>query len=1126
MQKEIDIAVIIALKEEFETPFHALGLKLSNAIHSDLGTWYEWIIDSQQEGPRRALITFIGAMGPASAIKFTTRFLEHYSPNILVNFGLSGTLSEDVKLGDVIMATLTDLYDDAGAINERAGVTYLQPSGHPIKTEDFKEDADHFSFRFKERYRRWRAACQAERMQLIAPIEADIPSTLLQPDNQMHTGHVACGSVVVKSEAWKNTLLNRDRKYLAVDMESAAIAFAAVGSEGQRNSRLLVVRAISDPADNRKQHLDNLGKSDRGVIRKWALLNGIAFLQEFLPTLPRAPLPRIATSVTRDFPDHNETQLRLLVPEVLESYQRLGSAALQSYNAFFRFFQDIQPSSSLFDHIADMVEGRPQGASTMATVVGYAGTGKSAILSCLYLRQLERFRDSNTRYFPIYVNIRSYPLEDFDSPKAAGNAFAQDITRLFQHASTRGIKNLMLLIDGCDEYYRDPLQSHLDQELSRLVASLLYSDKIVKIVGVGQYEETFLLERKSGMLGWVSKEVLISLKRLPTSSSTLPEVLDTYAMLRGQSNAQHLSSDLLEAIRNYRIQEIDIFILSLLEIAIRHGWNTQESGLGALYYRYCTERIRFLGRDRRMTDSQCDAELRMLTKEVFDFYVRRDLEEPEGRDTEVLMSKYSAIPHQHATMKEFLIAEHIVDRTSKAEIGQDNLLDYIYPYGINRFVKSIINRSADMQRKTLQAIQKLYSEAGLTQRAHLAYILGRLEDRSIRREARTLLREYLSKSLEETPADADSQNSEFRKGLLLQRTIYISLIYLEDHRAAYEYLEKMLNNPAWDDLNRGFHLEYYEDFQQAAAPATMIAYDDLSVRPKNTFEVLFGKLDQDFRSETVRAMTMIDLHTVCSLCINRHMMGKLGEYERNELCSLLDRAVDGSRIKMPSFYRPYLDMARNLLSRPLVSPGVLLSELFNLKSTQRAGWNATRRFEGREVRRKCPNPESVADHTLGCILIGEMFLPERTQDNEYSKPEILRMLLIHDLGEAYEGDKVSFNKTESNMRDENRTMQRIAAAGGLEMFPGVRQWHRAWDDFQHMRGINAQIANDIDLIECYVQLVAYASRQDCDIPDADAWAREIDQTLQTDVGRRVFDVLRHQGAPLLMWYSTGEVAES
>jgi 5'-deoxynucleotidase YfbR-like HD superfamily hydrolase len=476
------------------------------------------------------------------------------------------------------------------------------------------------------------------------------------------------------------------------------------------------------------------------------------------------------------------------------------------------------------------------------------------------------------------------------------------------------------------------------------------------------------------------------------------------------------------------------------------------------------------------------------------------------------------LPHQHATVREFLIAEHVVERVASGDISHDNLLDYLYPYGINRFIKSIINRNPDTQRLILQSVQKLYIQAGNTQKAHLAYLLGRFEDRAIRIEAIKILRGFLHDSKKSRKAQNNPHDADFRQWLLLQRTIYISLIYSNDRVAASEYLSLLLKNPIWDDLNRGFHLEYYEDIQQSPAPASMLAFDDVNIRPRKTYSVLFEKLSLDLLRAQTREMAIIELHTLCSLCVVRLLSGKLSDNKRIRLLELVEKVLEGGLIRVPAFYRPYLEMTIDILQRPQVSIGSIFSELLGLKNVVRAGWNASRVLRGKEIVRRCLNPESVADHTFGCLLIAEMFLPERSNEANYSKPEILRTLLIHDLAETYLGDQVKFKKTEDDIEKENRVMRRIAAFGNLEAFSGSLSLRQSWDNFYNNNNINAQIAEDIDKIECFLQLINYHGQENCSIPDAESWANEIENGLQTEHGKRIIESLRHEGADTLSWY--------
>jgi len=63
----------------------------------------------------------------------------------------------------------------------------------------------------------------------------------------------------------------RDRKYLAIEMESAGI-LASAYTHGIDS---LIIRCISDFGDKRKKELDGIGE---GILRQYAMNNGLALL--------------------------------------------------------------------------------------------------------------------------------------------------------------------------------------------------------------------------------------------------------------------------------------------------------------------------------------------------------------------------------------------------------------------------------------------------------------------------------------------------------------------------------------------------------------------------------------------------------------------------------------------------------------------------------------------------------------------------------------------------------------------------------------------------------------------------------------------------------------------------------
>jgi len=813
-----------------------------------------------------------------------------------------------------------------------------------------------------------------------------------------------------------------------------------------------------------------------------------------------------------------------LVDEVLQNYKCSSSNCLKSYEAFFRYFQHQPPSGSLLDHTTRTVEDFTE-RENLAIISGYPGTGKSALLTCIYLRQMERLRTGETNFHPVYINLRTFVLEAIQRDKDGKEvvtAFREELKSALQREDARKAKAIMLIVDGCDEYFRHPAQSLLDQELSAWPDEIEHTGKIVRIVGVGRNEKQFATARGAISLHWAKRSEVITLNRFRTDSRELPQLLEAYEKIATNPRFPDLRERMARIVREFEMKELDIFLLSLLEKAVVQEWHVGSPGIGPLYFQFCCERVRLLSEGPALTDSECRQEVHGMAKRVFATYVKGESHGESG--AEAVRSRFfvASISHLHASIKEFLIAEHLVVGLESGEFGDTHLLGHTYPYGINRFLKSILNRSQSVQTQIFDTIATRYNETKIEQQTHLCYILGRFKDRGLQARAKTLLTVQLTK-LKRTPHPSnDPARESYRQWLLLLRTIYISLIYLEDQRVSSQYLEELLNDSHSDDLNRGFHLEYYEDLPRAAAPTAMIAFDKLDVAPNKTFEILSEKLAQDIKANRVRQMTVIELQTLCSLCLNRHIVGLLDEDHRTRLHDLLKGVLHKQSLTLALIQQSYVEMTLDLLSRPKVSVGGIIAELLALKRVARAGWNASRLLSnGTVITRVLSNPESVADHTLGCLLIADMLLPENySADAKYSKSAIKDMLLIHDLAEAYDGDKATFHRTEDDIRLEDARMRRLGSLGCLRALEGMKIWRALWDEFSHARTINGLIANDIDHIENYIQLLIYKEsipHENVAIPDANEWAKELIQ-VRTDVGKQILEKLSHSGSPVLSWY--------
>lgn len=108
-------------------------------------------------------------------------------------------------------------------------------------------------------------------------------------------------------------------------------------------------------------------------------------------------------------------------------------------------------------------------------------------------------------------------------------------------------------------------------------------------------------------------------------------------------------------------------------------------------------------------------------------------------------------------------------------------------------------------------------------------------------------------------------------------------------------------------------------------------------------------------------------------------------------------------------------------------------------------------------------PESVAEHSwrtaLMAILTASAF-PEADMD------KVIRMCLIHDLGEAFTGDIPSFDKTEADSKTEA-----LALRQWVQTFssPEREEWLALYEEMEAQQTQEARIYKALDKLEAVIQ---------------------------------------------------------
>jgi 5'-deoxynucleotidase YfbR-like HD superfamily hydrolase len=772
---------------------------------------------------------------------------------------------------------------------------------------------------------------------------------------------------------------------------------------------------------------------------------------------------------------------KIIVKEMLTPpYNAEQFIRLLSYDEYYDFFKyfitaqttnSVKPEFNSFESFSKVILENIENTSDLITLLvqGSPGTGKTSFLNILYWFLYDQYHYHKTSLLPIFIDCH-----------------------IFRKSILKSFNNLDKPID------HEQLSSNIEKRLESLkkLANLCPNQRLLIIIAdydsdsileksIYNYvtetypSHAYVIEPKNKSIDIISQSNLVlSFKPLQFEIHAMQELIKAFSKIVRINIEYH---EIEKLVNYYKCEEIDLFTLFLLKYTKMSVFlpASRLPSLTMLLWQFCRDyfknnKNRLIGKDTKPLDFAAQIVFNRVVKQL-------DIPNEENLI-------YLDLAYTHPKVCDYIIAYHMTNELFKIKDEADGkvpdkfqALSFMQPSSVNNFCKEIINQDDDNQRKAIKAIEILLQAESSDDyaKAFGCYLAGRVEWDPVRSRACRILKDFKN--------NLKLMNSQSK--LFLYRTTYISLSYLNDADAQRDYINMLLSDPKADQLNRGFHLEYYGD-ENFSPLITLMNKDHLRPFPRT-----FKRLSESIQEKN-NPLFEIEMQTICSLAQHRHAEGILDNNNRQELLKIIDLNIN--RI-IHGDLRKYIRMVRKHFDHEYFSIGHIFDDYYKIKFEKRKGW----------LKRGITNGESVADHIYGAYLIALFLLPERSEEHDsYSKDRILDMLLHHDLAEAIVHDTTpdeqtqEFNRKEAEVYDEIKMLSTYN--NGLSKLKIVSD---LWNDFESGGSINAKVAKEIDRIENWVQLQIYKAKG-CKIIDYDNWSNSLINDVTTGLGLRVLNKIR------------------
>lgn len=808
---------------------------------------------------------------------------------------------------------------------------------------------------------------------------------------------------------------------------------------------------------------------------------------------------RFFTAGARSLTDASDRELDLALSQLSSVFCNISAIEFKNGDAV-PSFDSTDMLLWMRDHIISCLEA-PLGKEVLK-IKGPLGAYKNRIMQYLYL-SLERRAE---KFIPVYIDIASYEKpEDDDSEIDEAeflSAFEADIGTAEEIASGYPDRTPLLMLDGVRDFKfkNEALYYTMDERINRFGWSMIVCIDTDFTVNVQNRYNVHPLISNNYDCYW--RIISMNLNRRQESLEFIKKCISVFGvdLPRGIK-----PKNIYDSLVKLDFLTIDAYWLTYILNTSMNEILDHNCNISDLYESIC---LGFLGSAG-------------LVKKTAEFAFEFEYGNGNFDDANPLFDIRWKLIRKHRSVFDFLIAKYYIKKVSDLDlkngerehnIGKLSFFNMVLQKSITRFVVDMLTGIDNYERQIMIIAERYYDDLALFGKSELTFWMARLQNSMRKKQCVRLLREYKRKELARYEANDFASPEEKKKAAFLIRGICVSLIYENDSHALKYYLNSLLTDKTANTVNRGFHLEYYGDKPYIPSQSLLDFEDDIT-KGESAFTALCLSLDRRMHRRLTGA-AMIEVMTLCNLIQARiehnSSVAAMDVTPYVDKCIKYLEWVGGQPVAMNSRVAAYfrwfhLELIKfkdkNNCEPPIYNRADVMNTYSSASEVKRSGWADL----------KLPRPENIVEHMYSCWLIGMLYLPESYDDPDYSKRDILSMLLIHDLAEAQTGDVSRPVKNRNRaMYDgrENDIMRSLFFSGTYPGAENLSEYMELWDSWYLRQGINAVIAREIDNIQTIYRFCSYCLEHPelCSQDNVDYWLSGLCE-VETDLGKNIASLL-------------------